>query len=198
MIIRDYPIVVLVTTDKEPPVTNLLLLPDPPDGNNGWYISAPTIAFDASDSKSGPASTAYSLDNGASWLNYTTPFSISTDGEHVLTYRSTDNSGNTELQKTAVIRIDMTPPTATVAYSRIKPSGNSVVATITPSENVTVTNNGGSLSYTFYANGSFTFEFTDDAGNSGSVTATVNNIRPKGNCIKSRVINWLAKWRGTK
>ncbi|QYR23760.1 discoidin domain-containing protein [Paenibacillus sp. sptzw28] len=198
MIIRDYPIVVLVGTDKEPPVTSLLLIPDPPDGNNGWYISAPTIAFDASDSQSGPASTVYSLDNGASWLNYTTPFSIGTDGEHVLTYRSTDNAGNVELQKTAVIRIDMTPPTATVAYSRTKPTGRSVVATITPSENVTVTNNGGSLSYTFYSNGSFTFEFTDDAGNSGTATAKVNNIRPKDNCIKSRLNNWLAKWRGTK
>jgi hypothetical protein len=47
---------------------------------------------------------------------------------------------------------------------------------------VTITNNGGSASYLFTENGSFTFEFKDEAGNSGSETATVSWItaRPSG------------------
>ncbi|MDQ0871556.1 pectin methylesterase-like acyl-CoA thioesterase/lysophospholipase L1-like esterase [Paenibacillus sp. V4I3] len=72
--------------------------------------------------------------------------------------------------------IDNVAPTATVGYSTTAPTNQDVVATITPSEAVTVINNGGSTSYTFTANGSFTFEFMDAAGNKGSVEAAVYNI----------------------
>ncbi|UKS29775.1 DNRLRE domain-containing protein [Paenibacillus sp. HWE-109] len=71
---------------------------------------------------------------------------------------------------------DHTPPTAVVAYSTTASTNAPVIATITPSEPVTITNNGGSNQYTFLANGSFTFEFVDSAGNSGTATATVGNI----------------------
>lgn len=74
------------------------------------------------------------------------------------------------------VNIDKIAPKATVAYSTTAPTNQQVVATITPSEAVTVTNNGGSTSYTFTVNGSFTFEFVDAAGNAGSATATVSNI----------------------
>jgi hypothetical protein len=72
--------------------------------------------------------------------------------------------------------IDNVAPTATVEYSTTAPANQDVVATITPSEAVTITNNGGSSSYTFTENGSFTFDFVDAAGNTGSATATVSNI----------------------
>ncbi|HPK63116.1 MAG TPA: hypothetical protein PK426_11785, partial [Spirochaetota bacterium] len=71
---------------------------------------------------------------------------------------------------------DTTAPTATVAYSTTAPTNGNVIATMTASEPVTITNNGGSNSYTFTVNGSFTFEFKDAAGNAGSATATVANI----------------------
>jgi len=71
---------------------------------------------------------------------------------------------------------DEVPPTATVSYSEEGPTNGSVVATLVPSEPVTITNNGGSASYTFTANGSFTFEFVDAAGNAGTATAIVTNI----------------------
>ena len=50
------------------------------------------------------------------------------------------------------------------------------MATLNPSEPITVTNNGGSPSYTFTESGSFTFEFVDGSGNIGSAVATVSNI----------------------
>jgi Beta-1,4-xylanase len=71
---------------------------------------------------------------------------------------------------------DTIPPSATVSYSEEGPTNRDVVATMTASEPVTITNNGGSASYTFTQNGSFTFEFVDAAGHTGSVTATVSNI----------------------
>ncbi|MDF2648478.1 MAG: hypothetical protein K0Q73_4283 [Paenibacillus sp.] len=77
---------------------------------------------------------------------------------------------------TALVLIDIIAPTASVSYSNVNPTNQDVVATITPSEPVTIINNGGSDSYVFSENGSFTFEFMDAAGNTGSVTASVSNI----------------------
>jgi prepilin-type N-terminal cleavage/methylation domain-containing protein len=67
-------------------------------------------------------------------------------------------------------------PTATVSYDKTTQTSGSVVATIVPSESVTVTNPGGSESHTFTSNGSFTFNFVNDEGTTGSTTATVSNI----------------------
>ena len=71
---------------------------------------------------------------------------------------------------------DTDPPTATISYSTTSPTNQNVIATLIPSEAVTITNNGGLSAKTFTANGSFTFDFEDAAGNTGSATATVNNI----------------------
>ncbi|WP_379183590.1 cadherin-like beta sandwich domain-containing protein [Paenibacillus sp. GCM10023252] len=81
--------------------------------------------------------------------------------------------------KTSSLYIQVTDeiaPTATVAYSTTSPTNEEVVATITASEPVTIVNNGGSASYTFTHNDSFTFEFVDAAGNAGTVAASAGNI----------------------
>lgn len=70
-------------------------------------------------------------------------------------------------------------PTATVSYDVTKTTFKAVTATITPSEPITVVNNGGSSSYKFYFNGSFTFQFIDALGMPGTATATVKNIKTK-------------------
>ena len=51
-----------------------------------------------------------------------------------------------------------------------------VTVTMNPSEEVTVLNNNGEMSYTFEENGTFTFEFVDRAGNIGTANAQVNWI----------------------
>ncbi|WP_433745114.1 S-layer homology domain-containing protein [Falsibacillus pallidus] len=71
---------------------------------------------------------------------------------------------------------DGTAPTATIIYDVTFPTSGNVTATLKPSEPVTVTNNDGNNSYVFTDNGSFTFQFTDAAGNPGSANATVANI----------------------
>jgi pectin methylesterase-like acyl-CoA thioesterase/lysophospholipase L1-like esterase len=92
------------------------------------------------------------------------------------TFEFVDAAGNKGSVVAAVYNIDKVAPAATVSYSTTAPTNKDVVATITPSEAVTITNNGGSTSYTFTANGSFTFEFMDEAGNIGTATAVVSNI----------------------
>ena len=74
-----------------------------------------------------------------------------------------------------LIVTDQTAPTATVSYSIETPTNQDVTATITPSEGVTITSEGG-LTHTFLSNGNFIFEFIDAAGNTGTATATVSNI----------------------
>ncbi|MDR2541318.1 MAG: hypothetical protein LBD11_06225 [Candidatus Peribacteria bacterium] len=76
--------------------------------------------------------------------------------------------------------IDTTPPTCDVAYDVEDPTNGDVVASLTGcSELITVTNNPNTTpntDYLFTGNDSFTFEFVDHVGNTGSAVATVNNI----------------------
>ncbi len=110
--------------------------------------------------------------------------SVTSDGGATYTFRENgawtfayeDEAGNSGTAVATVDWIDKTPPTATVLYSTTDPTNQDVVATLQPSETITVSNNGGSLSYTFTANGTFTFEFKDEAGNAGVATAEVHNI----------------------
>ena len=100
---------------------------------------------------------------------------VSKDGRVRLYVKVVDKVGH-EKEERGYFNIDTTVPTATVEYSTTDWTNDNVVATIKPSEAVTITNNGGSDTYTFTENGEFTFKFVDKAQNVGSVTATVNNI----------------------
>jgi hypothetical protein len=51
-----------------------------------------------------------------------------------------------------------------------------VIATIALNETGTITNNSFQNTYTFTDNGTFTFEFVDEAGNTGNAIATVTWI----------------------
>lgn len=175
----EYAISSIALTVTPGPATTAVLNPASPDGANGWYTSDVTVTLAAYDDVVGVANTAYSLDNGGSWHSYTNPLVFDHYGEYAVSYRSTDLAGNTEPAHTITFRIDKTAPTAAVTYSSTAPTSGSVTAVLTPSEPVTITNNGGSGSYTFDFNGSFTFEFVDAAGNRGSQTATVTNIVAK-------------------
>ncbi|WP_412920575.1 OmpL47-type beta-barrel domain-containing protein [Mesobacillus foraminis] len=96
---------------------------------------------------------------------------------------------------------DTDAPAAAISYSDVNPTNKDVIATVIPSEPVTVTNNNGQGQYTFSQNGSFTFE--DAAGNAGSVVATVNNIdktapvttddAPNGWVNKDVTVNFMAR-----
>lgn len=73
--------------------------------------------------------------------------------------------------------IDRTAPTADIRYSTTAPTNQDVTVTlVNESEPITITTNNGRNTYTFKENGTFTFEFVDEAGNKGTATATVRNI----------------------
>lgn len=70
-------------------------------------------------------------------------------------------------------------PAATIEYSTANPTNGNVTATLKnlfPDEHITITSNGGSGTYEFTENGTFTFTYINDEGVEGKTTATVNWI----------------------
>ncbi len=109
------------------------------------------------------------------WTDYTGPIVMTGNG--TIYAKALDAVGNQNTSASlSIANIDKINPTATINYSTLVVTNENVIATLVPSETVTVTNNGGLFTYTFTQNGLFTFEFVDQAGNTGSKTAMVNNI----------------------
>ncbi len=84
-------------------------------GINNWYISNVVITLSATDTESGVASTSYSINGGTTWSTYTAPFSINTEGNTTILYRSIDKAGNSEAIKMFQIKIDKTAPEAQIS-----------------------------------------------------------------------------------
>lgn len=74
--------------------------------------------------------------------------------------------------------IDKDAPIGTITYNVTSKTNNSVIATLTTNEEVTILNNKDA-SYEFVENGEFTFEFIDKAGNKGTALAKVDWIDRK-------------------
>ena len=82
-------------------------------GSNNWWRSAVSVSLPAIDSGClGVAATAYVLD-GANTLYTGTPFLVSGEGSHNLSYSSTDGSYNEPLQQ-AGFQIDTVAPSLSI------------------------------------------------------------------------------------
>ena len=102
-------------------------------------------------------------------------YTFEENGEFTFEYM--DEAGNKGSVKAIVNCIDKIAPTATVSYDITNLTNGKVIATLVDqSEEIEITNNKGLSTYTFTKNGSFTFEFTDRAGNRGTATARVTWI----------------------
>lgn len=163
------------------------------DGRN--FISAAMINLyeDTSKIKKPTAEVEYDIDNltnlnvTATLVNPSTEITITNNsGKNTyvfiendeFTFEFEDKYGNKGSVTASVNWIDKIVPTATVSYDIEEETTQNVTATISGfSEKVTITNNSGSDTYIFDKNGSFTFEFKDEAGNIGTATATVNWIK---------------------
>ena len=96
-----------IQRDATPPLASIPLAPD---GQNGWYVTHPTITLAASDVTSGLASAAF--DTGGNSI--TLP-----DGTHTLVATAVDNAGNTTTLSQVVL-VDTTPPALAPAVSASK------------------------------------------------------------------------------
>lgn len=92
------------------PQTSAAVTPAIPDGQNGWYKSAPTITLSATDNCAGVSATEYSTDGGATWQTYNGAFVFSTEGTTTILYRSVDRATNSETPNSITVKLDTSAP----------------------------------------------------------------------------------------
>jgi hypothetical protein len=92
-----------VNIDKTPPTTGI------GGTSNNWVNGDVTVSLSPGDNLSGVASTSYAVDGGAAETG--TSFTLSSEGDHAITFFSTDKAGNAEVAQTAHVKIDKTAPT---------------------------------------------------------------------------------------
>ena len=102
--------VLLVQIDSQGPATTLVAMGAsysvPPD----MYIgSATALMLTGSDYGSGLQEIDFRVDGG-SWIRYSSPFNISQQGPHTLSFFGVDLLGNTESAKTLNVYVDDQPP----------------------------------------------------------------------------------------
>ncbi|MFI3260447.1 MAG: NPCBM/NEW2 domain-containing protein [bacterium] len=110
--------------------------------------------------------------------NGKTEYSFASNGTFV--FQVVDKAGNESSITAKVSNIDKIKPTASLSYSTTTETTGSVVVNVVDiSEELSNITNSGK--YTFTKNGSYTFEFTDKAGNTNYITATVDWIKEESN-----------------
>ncbi|GIM63369.1 hypothetical protein Pve01_80320 [Planomonospora venezuelensis] len=100
--------VVVEAADEAAPTTDITWSPAEADGEEGWYVTAPSFSLEAEDDGSGVASTEYRI-NGGAWTTYDGAVEVP-DGEHTVEFRSTDEAGNEEDVKSSEVKVDTVTP----------------------------------------------------------------------------------------
>jgi hypothetical protein len=114
---------VAVKVDATAPTTTLATTPAAPQGQDGWFTTAPQVTLTGTDNAggSGLASREYRIDGGA-WTAYAAPFAAPA-GSHTIEYRSTDAAGNTGTAASATVKVDTAAPTVTESVAPGEPNG---------------------------------------------------------------------------
>jgi large repetitive protein len=100
--------VVFTNHDIGAPVTTATLAGT--KDSSGWYSTPVTVTLTANDGADGSGinKIEYSLDNGATWQTFSTPFVISQDGKTTVKFHATDNANNIETINSQEIKINKT------------------------------------------------------------------------------------------
>ena len=119
--------------------------------------------------------------------NGSNTYTFTENGEYNFEY--VDENGNKGVINVKVDWIDKEAPTGSIEFNITSKTNQSVIATLIPSEEVTITNNTESedpLKYEFTENGEFTFEYVDKIGHRGSTTAIVDwidKVKPQATLV---------------
>lgn len=99
-----------IWVDATPPTTTILF--DRAYVNNAltWINENSTIGFLGKDIGCGVNNICYRVDN-KSWINYTTPFHLYKEGEHIIEFYAKDNLGIKENIRKMKVGVDNSPPT---------------------------------------------------------------------------------------
>jgi hypothetical protein len=123
-------------SDRVPPTTTAEVTPEEPDGELGWYRTAPTVTLEADDGRLGSvAKTEYRIDGGAT-RTYEGPFTVDEPGDHVIEYFSTDGADvpNTEAPKSLRLRVDSLAPVTNATLVPASGAEGPVTVTLEPED----------------------------------------------------------------
>lgn len=168
-----------IKIDKEAPVTGSSL--SGPVGNNDYFKGSVQVTLSATDSVAGLSSTSYKIDNGPQ-MAYSSPFTVSGDGTHTVSYWSTDLAGNQASPSTVTLKIDATAPvtlgtaTGTAGVNGWYPSQVQVTLSATDAQSGVDT-----TSYAIDGGGSQPYTAPFTISNSGTHTVLYWSIDRAGN-----------------
>ncbi len=107
----------IIQMDNVPPATIISVGAPKYEANEKVFISSTTrLTLAATDNFSGVSKTEYRIDND-DWILYS-PFSIASEGSHLIEYRSIDNVGNMETTKSMSVTVDNTTPLTTIDFNQ--------------------------------------------------------------------------------
>ncbi|MGA1872408.1 MAG: C25 family cysteine peptidase [Thermoplasmatota archaeon] len=117
---------VTLKVDTEAPFSGILLS-HLPDGDNGYYVTAPSVELYSED---GAARIQYRWDDDE-WQDYGSPLTVE-EGDHILRHRSFDPAGNVEDERYMEFLVDTTEPTLDISIEPYSPDGTNDYHTVTP------------------------------------------------------------------
>ena len=166
---------IIVKDTTAPTLTQVTAVPTPTNDTTPDY----TFSSNEAGTITYVGSCSSSTTSAISWDNTITFNTLATWTYSDCTITVTDVAGNASTSLSVnTFTIDTTKPTCTFTYNPTSWTvvNTDVVATCTPSEPVTYQQPLWTGVYTFTTNGSYEFQFTDNAWNTWSSTATVDWI----------------------
>jgi len=196
--------------DTDPPIT----------GSNipsGWTTGPFRVELEAFDAISGVAQIDYALDGTTQTVTfsqeetettYTLDFEVSGEGEHTITYFSTDFRGNVEPLHTDTLRLDLQPPVTTDDH--VSNYIESATIRLTPSDNLSGVSatryrldenvnwlTGQTVNIYSYGDHTLYYYSVDGAGNAETVHAVDFTIIPPDTTPPVTTSNVPADWVNT-
>ena len=171
---------IYIDIDATAPTVSGTLSPSGPDGQNGWYITAPTLTLSASDATSGVAGIFWTLDGGTA-RPYTAPINFAAPeltGTHTIVYWVTDAASNTSSSASpGQTKVDLDKPLLDFVANNYDPAHDTSITLVVSSHDATSGTGNGAVSFSsdggaswgdwlaLDANGNYTGTMTVPAGN---------------------------------
>ena len=151
-------------------------------GENEWYTT--DVELEINQKEEQGKKTVYKIkgteEKEETQIEEGQKITIDKDGIYKVIAYTYGEEGNKSRITYEIIKVNKTGIEATINYSTTESTTDPVIATVTfNKEGITITNNEGKNTYEFTDNGEFTFEYVDEAGRTGSITAKVDWIKKK-------------------
>ena len=151
-------------------------------GENEWYTT--DVELEINQKEEQGKKTVYKIkgteEKEETQIEEGQKITIDKDGIYKVIAYTYGEEGNRSGITYEIIKVNKTGIEATINYSTTESTTDPVIATVAfNKEGIKITNNEGKNTYEFTENGEFTFEYVDEAGRTGSITAKVDWIKKK-------------------